>query len=80
MSRRGEDSGQRLRSHARGAPVVMFPHKVDAGYRTTQLVTTDRPHRGPPPARRLVQGSLCVLRRSRSKLFWSLRNHGQIRH
>ena len=47
MSRRGEDSGQRLRSHARGAPVVMFPHKVDAGYRTTQLVTTDRPQRAP---------------------------------
>ena len=62
MSCRGEDAGRRLHSHARGASAIVFPHKIDAGYHTTQFVITDRPHRGPPPARRRVQGKDCCVR------------------
>ena len=59
MSCCGEDTGRRLRSHARGAMAIVFPHEVDAGYRTTQFVITDRPTVDRPRRAAACKG-LCV--------------------
>ena len=47
VSRCDKDAGRRLCSHAKGALAIVFPHEVDAGYRTTYPAC----QHGPPPPR-----------------------------
>ena len=62
MLHRGEDAGRRLCSHARGAPAIVFPHEVDAGYRTyyvPSLATRTAPTADRPRHAAACKG-LCV--------------------